>query len=145
MGPSDEWKQYLGVLDWLQRMIVEADHGGREAEAIEIARAKLILRRAMEPRMNGGRPIKNDDGEVVSHVYDLALVQPLRKEPWPKVIEYAGKEFIEVSDGREYDLPQKAEHVLLTLHHLSTKIWADRSFLRRSIERICIARDWWYD
>jgi hypothetical protein len=50
--------------------------------------------------------------------------------------------WLDLEDGRDYEVPVEAVKVLGFINHFAEKSWATPAWLRRAIQRIAEARGW---
>jgi hypothetical protein len=61
---------------------------------------------------------------------------------FPRVVKRRRRPFLQIEDGREYEIAADPIKTLGLLHHLAGKIWADRRFFFYAIARIAQAQGW---
>jgi hypothetical protein len=61
---------------------------------------------------------------------------------FPRVVRRKRKPFLQLQDGREYEVPSDPIAVMGLLHHFAGKRWANNKFFFHAIARIAKAQGW---
>ena len=75
---------------------------------------------------------------MVIRVSDIDSTLP----KFPRVVRRKRKPFLQLEDGREYEIPRDPIKAMGLLHHFAGKTWADRRFFFYAIARIAKAQGW---